>query len=197
MIRRNTTIRKTQILEACQSIVVKYGSENVTIRRIAREVGITEGAIYRHFKSKKEVLSNLADLSINNLLKDVTDIELAGENKLEELARIFDNHILSIEKRKGASFQVIAEIISLGNKKLNKKIYNGMNQYIFELKRILSLYFDNRIEAEHIDIDAATFMLFGMMQGIVNIWTLSNYSFDLHERYLGLWKIYEATLLKH
>jgi AcrR family transcriptional regulator len=196
MIRRNTTIRKTQILEACQSIVVKYGSENVTIRRIAREVGITEGAIYRHFKSKKEVLSNLADLSIINLLKDVTDIELEGDNKLEALARIFDNHILSIEKRKGASFQVIAEIISLGNKKLNKKIYDGMNQYILALKRILSLYFDNRIEAEHIDIDAATFMLFGMMQGVVNIWTLSNYSFDLHERYLRLWRIYETTLLK-
>jgi AcrR family transcriptional regulator len=195
--RKNTVIRKKQILDACRVIVAKYGSENVTIRRIANEVGITEGAIYRHFKSKRDVLSGLADHSIASLLEDVSDIDLSAGNKLELVAKVLDDHLLSIGQRKGASFQVVAEIISFGDKKLNKKIYDGISLYIERLKEILTLYAADQAQMENVDIEGATFILFGMIQGLVNLWTLSNYSFDLHERYLLVWDIYRRRVLSN
>jgi AcrR family transcriptional regulator len=195
MIRKTTAIRRKQILEASRGIVVKYGSENVTIRRIANEVGITEGAIYRHFKSKKDVLSGLADLAISDLLQDVAEADISSGDKLEAISKILDKHLLLIEQRKGASFQVIAEIISFGDKKLNKKIYDGTNLYVDRLREMLALCIDGEKGVQKTDLEAATFILFGMIQGLVNIWTLSNYSFDLHERYSLVWAMYRQKVL--
>ena len=67
----NSAIRQDQIIDAARKLVVKHGSEHVTVGKIAKEVGISEGAIYRHFKSKGEVLSGLADRIADDLLGDI------------------------------------------------------------------------------------------------------------------------------
>ena len=45
--RQSNSVRRIQIIEAAGRLIVKNGSENVTIRSIADEVGISEAAIYR------------------------------------------------------------------------------------------------------------------------------------------------------
>ena len=50
--RKSTTIRKQQIIEAARKLIIKKGSEHLTVRSIAKEVNITEAAIYRHFRSR-------------------------------------------------------------------------------------------------------------------------------------------------
>jgi len=190
--RRSTTIRKKQILLAARSIVVKYGSENVTIRRIADEVGITEGAIYRHFKSKRELLSSLADFAISNLLQEIKGTKSANGHN-ETAGSFMIKHITDIEKEQGSSFQVIAEIISFGDKKLNRKIYNGTNLYIDKLKKIISADINNK-KRNGRDVEAAAILLFGMIQGLVNIWALSDYKLNLQKTYLRLWDIYSRAI---
>ncbi len=69
--RRNTEVRQKQIINAAREMIVKNGSEHVTIRRIARAVGISEAAIYRHFKSKADILYLLADHIEENLVGDI------------------------------------------------------------------------------------------------------------------------------
>ena len=49
--RKSTAVRKQQIIEAARKLIIKSGSEHLTVRSIAKEVNITEAAIYRHFKS--------------------------------------------------------------------------------------------------------------------------------------------------
>jgi hypothetical protein len=37
-------------------------------------------------------------------------------------------------------------------------------------------------------------LLFGMIQGLVNIWALSGYKFDLTEKYSELWKVFRESI---
>ena len=37
-------------------------------------------------------------------------------------------------------------------------------------------------------------LLFGMIQGIVNMWALSNYDFDLMTKYESLWAVYQKAI---
>ena len=60
--RQNTVLRRKQIIETLRKIIIKYGSEHVTVRRLAKEIGVSGGAIYRHFKSKREILLFLSRL---------------------------------------------------------------------------------------------------------------------------------------
>ena len=104
------------------------------------------------------------------------------------------NHLSRIQQRKGISFQVIAEIISFGDKKLNKKVSEVINNYVISLKHLLSEGIKTGEVKEDVDIEAAALILFGMIQGLVNIWALSNYDFNLEEKYERLWKVFRESI---
>jgi AcrR family transcriptional regulator len=116
LVRKDTTIRQKEIALAARKLIVKYGSEHVTVQRMAKEIGVTESAIYRHFKSKRDILSYLADEIENTLNEDIENHYSGTLNSLETLHVIITEHISRIEQRKGVTFQVIAEIISLETK---------------------------------------------------------------------------------
>jgi hypothetical protein len=49
---------------------------------------------------------------------------------------------------------------------------------------------------QDIDLEAAATLFFGMVQGLVNIWALSNYSFNLEEKYEPLWHTFRESIIK-
>jgi AcrR family transcriptional regulator len=172
--------RKEQIVNAARKLVIKVGSENVTVRRIAEEVGFTEAAIYRHFKSKKDILYLLVENIETSLISDLAS---GGDQGGDVLETILLRHLSSIEKRRGVSFQVIAEIISLGDNRLNKRIYDTIEKYIEKLKTLLEKEVRNGRLRRDVDVDATAFLIFSVVQGLSNIWTLSNYSFDPKDKF--------------
>jgi len=50
------TTRREEIVTATLDLVADRGVEGATMTRIATAVGVTEGALYRHFESKEEIL---------------------------------------------------------------------------------------------------------------------------------------------
>ncbi len=191
--RQNTQLRRKQIINALRKLIIEYGSENVTVRRIAKEIGVSQGAIYRHFKSKREILSFLVDYIEETLLHDVEN-QNRDDTILEFLEKILKNHISAIEQRRGVSFLVVAEIVSLGDKRLNKQIFEVLNKYIGHIKDILIQGTKSGEIKRDVDADAAATIFFGLIQGMVTIWALSNYGFDLEKRYLGFWNFFQQAL---
>ncbi|MEU8798531.1 TetR family transcriptional regulator [Spirillospora sp. NPDC048819] len=49
--------RKAQIVSAAADLFHRHGYHTVTMEEIARAVGITAGALYRHFRNKQELLA--------------------------------------------------------------------------------------------------------------------------------------------
>jgi AcrR family transcriptional regulator len=191
-ISKNKIPRKEQIVNAARKLVIEIGSENVTVRRIAEEVGFTEAAIYRHFKSKKEILYLLVENIESSLISDLT---IRGDQHGDVLETILLRHLSSIEMRRGISFQVIAEIISLGDSKLNRRIYDTIVKYTEKLKTILQKEVSRGKLRGDIDIDATALLMFSVMQGISNVWTLSNYSFDPKDKFNAVLKTLRSGLL--
>lgn len=193
--RKKTELRQQQIIEVVANLIFKSGSEHLTVRRIAAEVGITEGAIYRHFKSKKSILSFLL-IHIEEILLCDISTERAGSEPitLSTIEEIIGNHFSAIDLRKGFSFHVIAEIISLGDRELNKQASQTIGKYISRLKELINDGVRDGAIRGDIDLDAAATLLFALIQGLVNIWALSDCSFKLTEKYKSLWKIYREDI---
>jgi hypothetical protein len=90
---------------------------------------------------------------------------------------------------------VLAEIISFGNKSLNKKVSDNIQIYIDRLRVVLSDGVRAGVVRQNMDLDAAALLLFGMIQGLVNIWALDAYKFDLVKRYSDLWGVCRRSLV--
>ncbi len=188
--REKTVVRQRQIIDAARKLIIKRGSEHVTVRTLAEAVGISEGAIYRHFKSKRDILSFLIDHIEESLLKDITEARDQGTSPLQALDGLMASHLSAIEQRRGISFQVIAEIISLGDRNLNKRVSGAINKYIARLEDLLSEGVRSGEIREDVDLNAAATLFFGMVQGLVSVWALSNYGFNLLEKYKPLWQLF-------
>lgn len=194
--RKSTGARKTQIIAAARKLIIRKGSEHLTVRAIAKEVEITEAAIYRHFKSKREILLFLMNHIMDTMLKEVETRAAAESQALKSLHDLLAEHLTEIEQRRGMSFHVIAEIISLGDKKLNREVYQKLQLYIAQLESLLLEGVRQEEVRTDIEPAAAALLLFGMIQGLVNYWALSNCSFDLGRNFSSLWDVYSKAILK-
>jgi len=193
--RQSTLVRRGQIIEASRKLIMKYGSEHVTVRRIAAEIGISEGALYRHFKSKKEVLLFLIRHIEENLIGDLQKRSSAN-NILGTLKNTLKNHLSAIEQRKGMSFLVIAEIISLGDKDLNRRVLEVLSKYIRGIKEILVEGIKTGEIRKGIDPEMVAISFFGTMQGLITFWALSNYNFVLEKKISVLWDLFHQAIKK-
>jgi len=192
--RRNTHFRQKQIASAAAELIVRHGSEHLTIKRIARYTKLSEAAIYRHFSSKNDIYHFLLESIGITLLTDLKCDDLRNTTGTRDLDSLIDMHISEIEKNRGVEFQVIAEILSMGNAGLNQQTIVIINSYISSLekvfyKRIRPKYLESKSEAECLAL-----AFFTLVQGLVNLWALSGYAFDLKHKFYRVWAFHTKAV---
>jgi len=193
--RKSTEIRQQQIVDVAQKIIFKYGSEHLTIKRIANEIGISEAAIYRHFENKKAILMFLIDHVEGSLIADIDAAVPVGEIvTLEIIGQAIRAHFSSINSRKGLAFQVIAEIISLGDKSLNKRTLRMIETYVGKLRELLNEGVKSGTLRSDVDLDAAALLLFSLIQSLVEIWAISGCKFSLTEKLNSVWLVFRESI---
>ena len=61
---------KKKILVTALRLFAVYGYEAVSVSQIAGELGMTKGALYKHYKNKLEYIEEFADKSVKSKAKD-------------------------------------------------------------------------------------------------------------------------------
>ena len=62
--------RREQILDAAEILMAEHGILSVTMARIAAAVGLTPGALYRHFRSRDEIVAAIVERDLEELAGD-------------------------------------------------------------------------------------------------------------------------------
>jgi len=81
-VRRRPKDRKDQIVDAARQLIVARGYRNVSMAEIAEAVGITAGALYRHFSNKAVLLGAVIDKSFDDVIVDSEQRGLILQNVL-------------------------------------------------------------------------------------------------------------------
>ena len=71
---------KDKIFEISIELFSKHGYDGVSIRQIAREVGIKESSIYNHYKSKEAIMDAILDYYIYEMTKEEIPVAQADKN---------------------------------------------------------------------------------------------------------------------
>lgn len=73
--------RRQQIVDAMMQCVTRDGWDATTIDAVAREAGLSKGAVYGHFDSKQEILAAVIDYDLDRLDRIVRRDDLKGIEK--------------------------------------------------------------------------------------------------------------------
>ncbi len=76
MLKRNT---KEKILHTALKLFSEKGYDGVGVREIAREVGIRESALYKHYSSKQEIFDSIIIIMSERYEQEITTYQLSEQ----------------------------------------------------------------------------------------------------------------------
>ena len=166
----------------------------LTIQELAREVGVSEGAIYRHFKSKDEILLVLIQEIEHALLEAISESARPKEGTLDQLKHLLQRHFSSMERRNGISFIVIAEALRFADSQVRQATRQMVEHYLQTIDAILKAGVEGGEVDKTVDTRAAAVMFFGMIQASVTLWSFSNRAHPLAQHSASLWAMFKDGL---
>ncbi len=186
--------RQHQIVTAARELIASGGGDALTIRGIASKVGVTEAAIYRHVKSKEEVLLLLIQDVRDSLFEAISDATSSDAQALDKLEHVLQMHVSYVELRQGISFVVIAEAAQFQEPKVRSAGRRLVEEY---LQLIESIIADGVAKGEvdgAVDPAGAATIFFGMIQATVTRWLFDPASHPLTENAVALWRLFRTSL---
>jgi AcrR family transcriptional regulator len=79
---------KERILEQSKLMLLEQGFKSLSMRKIAKEAGVTATSIYLHFESKDHLLHSLMEQSIEHLSQSLEDAAAEVELPVDKIDRI-------------------------------------------------------------------------------------------------------------
>ena len=192
--RQSTSERKLQIIEAAQSLITAKGMEFVTIDAIAEKVGLTDGAIYKHFRSKRAILTSLIDSIEQNLMETLVNAKQINDSSLDHLGRILAAHLNDVEDRRAVSFIIISEAIAFDGINMSDRVSLMLNNYLEFIKVIVVEGIEDGSVRASVDIGAAANTFLGMIQIVATLWSLNAYAESFKGLRTNMWDIYRRGI---
>lgn len=194
--RLSSEIRRRQVVSATLKIVSEKGARNLTTAAIAREVGISEANLYRHFASKDEILMETVKMIGAGLEKNVEKVFQFSGTPLEKLRKIFALHLAFIQEHEGIPRLVFSEEIHAGNQKLKAKLLQTINAYAGKLESLVREGQAVGLLNRNMDAGSVSLTIIGMLQVTILRWSLNGFSFSLMREGLKLWRNFERCIKK-
>jgi len=85
--RKPRAERREQIAQAVLHIVATTGITSLTTTTLAREIGVTSGALFRHFKSRDEILREAVGYATRQIDDTFPDSTLPAPDRIVMLAK--------------------------------------------------------------------------------------------------------------
>ena len=133
MARETTETRQTQIKKAVLEIIADEGLNNISTRNLAKRIGLTEGAIFRHFPAKRDIIKGIMDDVVNDLIGSLRNIVLSPLKAEEKLFEYLCRNVKYFEENNGIMMLLLSEATYSGDKELKAKL----NEIRTEQKRLI------------------------------------------------------------
>lgn len=126
--KKPTAIRRVQIKRAVLEIITKEGIHNLSTRNLAKKVGFSEAAIFKHFKTKRDILLSIMDDVKTDLILRLKDITFSNLSASEKLFQFLCNHIRYLIKNKGVTILLFSEAAHFNDPQLKRNLREILSQ---------------------------------------------------------------------
>ncbi|MDN3511622.1 MAG: TetR/AcrR family transcriptional regulator [Candidatus Jettenia sp.] len=192
-VRKSTEIRRQQIIDIIRNIISSKGIEHVTISEIAEEIGTTKGAIYRHFKSKRDILSLLID-DIEKTLMESINSAMVEKDPVQNLKNILLAQLILAKNRRKTSFVVIMGAMQFSDPIIRKKILQLIQKYLRKIEKLLLSSIELGLIKKDINPKISAMVFMGLIQSTVTIWSYKNFNFVPQKMHSDLWNVYKQGI---
>ena len=128
--------RSQQILQAL-AIMLEKPEEKITTALLAKHVGVSEAALYRHFPSKTRMFEGLIDYMDEALFSRVNQIARSEKQAIEKIYDLSLLFLLFAERNPGFCRLLTGEAIAGEHIRLHQRIAKIFDRLQLEVKQII------------------------------------------------------------
>ncbi len=181
MAKLKTAVRQQQIIDAALGLIRDGGMTNLTIKKIARRVQISEQAIYRHFENKFSILNGII-LYFNQTLSKRLQSQAKSEDLFQTLRITIHTHLQYFKDFPEMAALVYTEEVFKMEPLIFSQIQETISKRIQTIERILEQGQKDGIISTRFSADNMALIMFGAIRILIANWRFSGFSFDLTER---------------
>lgn len=171
--------RQKQIINASIGLIAEKSIQALTIKNIAQKIKLTEGAIYRHFSSKNDILLGILQSFQQTALKTLKESCASDTPALEQIETIFTRHVHYFSEKPAVTAVIFSESIFQNDTQLSKEVFNLLEMHEKALNCIIERGQKHNEIRNDIGEKELIRIIIGSIRYTVTKWRLSGYSFDL------------------
>jgi len=173
------TAKQKKIIDAAIELIAEKSIQQLTIKNLSKKLGVTEGALYRHFPGKLDILLGILMMFKNEARKNLDRAKVSKQPAIKQLESIFMYRLKYFTQKPAVAAVIFSESIFQNHKRLAEEVNNFLKMHEETLHVILEKGIQNNEIKKDIDIEDTIYIIIGSMRYLVTRWRLDGHQFDL------------------
>ncbi|NIQ00281.1 MAG: TetR family transcriptional regulator [Nitrospinaceae bacterium] len=191
-----TEIRREQIVLAALRQVAKHGLRKMSIAGVARQVGLVPSALYRHFKSKDEIIDALLDLLRSKMMGNIEIVKAETEDPEAQLHRLLELHAGLIRDNQAIPRILFSDEVYSGSSKRKGQMHGVLKGYLEAVAGIIREgQYSGRFRKDA-DPETLALMLVGIVVPGAILWHASGETFDITAHVEKGWRNFRYMIVR-
>lgn len=159
--------RRAVTVEAVVELAAEQNPNDITTAAIAKRMGLTQGALFRHFPNKDAIIQAVMEWVAERLLARVDKAVRAASSPIAALEAMFMAHVEFVAEHPGVPRMLFGELQRAEETGPKRMVQTLIQRYGERLRRLLE---EGKTLGEldaHLDTDASAILFIGTIQGLV------------------------------
>lgn len=194
--KQTTEVRQDEIARAALELVGTQGMKGLSMAAIARKVGIVPSGIYRHFRSKDEVVDAILDYLQRGLSSNVRAIAYMEGTALERLRFLLMKHVDLIRQNKSIPVVVFSTEVYNGSPRRRVRLLGIIEAYLSEIAALVTQGQREGSICKELEPKTVAIMFMGLIQPSTILWHLSAGGYDAMKQAEAAWPIFQRAIAR-
>ena len=187
--------RREEILQAlAQMLESTEGASRITTAKLAKHVGVSEAALYRHFPSKARMFEGLIEFIEDALLSRINRILAEEKDTLNRIRLVLQLLLAFAERNPGLSRIMSGHALMFENERLRGRINQLFDRIETQLRQILRERQIREGKSFPVDESILAAQLLGQVEGSLNRFVRSDFKYQPTENFDQYWALLKAQM---
>jgi TetR/AcrR family fatty acid metabolism transcriptional regulator len=176
--KQEITKRQLEIISAAGKILSASGVSGLTIKNLAKEMGFSESAIYRHFTSKEQIILAMLDYLVDNMDGRYTKAISSELNPEQQFIALFQTQFSFFHHNPHFIVAVFSDGLMEESEQINSTILKIMAVKMKHLKPIIQKGQESQIFTSELSSEDLIHIIMGSIRLKMYKWRLANFQLD-------------------
>ncbi|MDN3557652.1 nucleoid occlusion factor SlmA [Halomonas maura] len=188
--------RREQILQGLAMMLEEDSGKRITVAALARQVGVSEAALYRHFPSKARMFEGLIEFIEQTLFERINRILEEVPEALPRCGQILTLVLAFAEKNPGLSRLLGGDALTGETARLRLRIHQLFERLETQLKQVLREAEPREGLRPSLPTPAAANLLIAQVEGRISQYVRSDFRRLPTEHWDDQWPVLSARLMR-